>query len=208
MAEIALKESKIPEPKNQQFNVGRLHNARKEISSMISAFPENDKEGKMILSKVLENLDKDMETIPEIFDANQIYREIMQPANFIKEHQILGDIVKKDPSSKYLANFTVSPSDIPKRVLNGNKSIDGAKALMDHASGLGTKEHREVISTLKSYINSDILGNIVKENGHVDLTKLDAWKKSNPGAFILYSGLEDKLSNLKNAQKMVDQNDA
>jgi hypothetical protein len=205
MAEIALKESKIPEPKNQQFNVGRLHNARKEISSMISAFPENDKEGKMILSKVLENLDKDMETIPEIFDANQIYREIMQPANFIKEHQILGDIVKKDPSSKYLANFTVSPSDIPKRVLNGNKSIDGAKALMDHASGLGTKEHREVISTLKSYINSDILGNIVKENGHVDLTKLDAWKKSNPGAFILYSGLEDKLSNLKNAQKMVDQ---
>lgn len=196
--------SKIPEPREQSFNVGKLDKAKQEISAILESVPKEERNRRRILTGVLDNLEKDLETIPEIFEARQIYKEIMQPANFIEEHQILGDIVKKDQKSKYLENFTVPPSDIPRRVLNGNKSIDGAKALMDYASGLGTKEHREVISTLKAYINSDILGNIVKENGHIDLTKLNSWKNSNPGAFILYPELEQKLSNLNGAQRLVD----
>jgi hypothetical protein len=194
--------SKIPEPRKQSFNVGKLDRAKQEISAILESVPIEERNRRRILTGVLDSLEKDLETVPEIFEARQIYKEIMEPANFIEEHQILGSIVKKD--SGYLKNFIVPPSDIPKRVLNGNKSIDGAKALMDYASGLGTKEHREVIGTIKSYINSDILGNIVKENGHVDLTKLNAWKESNPGAFILYPELEQKLSNLNVAQKLVD----
>jgi hypothetical protein len=200
MRDIALKE--IGDVPRVTYNAGRLEKAKREISGILESVPYQEKDRRRVLTELIKKLDKDMEEIPEIFEARKIYREVMEPANFITENPILGKILNKD--SGFTRPFTVTHSEIPARVISGSKSIEGAKALMSDSAGMGTKEHKKMLETLKSYINSDILSNFVETSGKVNPAKFESWKKSNPGAFILDPSLNTKLKDLKNAQIHVD----
>ncbi len=184
------------------FNVGKLDKAKQQISLMLENIPQNEKTRRGALKGVLSKLEKEMESVPEIFEARKIYSEVMEPANKIKENPILGKIINK--AKGFLKSFTVTKAEIPKRLISSQKSVEGAKAFMSEFSGLGTAEHAEVVNTLKSYVNSEILHEFVDKAGKVSPDKFAAWKKQNPGAFIIYPELEGKLSGLKNAQAYVD----
>ncbi len=200
MMEIALKE--VGEVPRGTYNAGRLEKSKREISGILEGVPYQEKDRRRILTELIKKLDKDMESIPEIFEARKIYREVMSPANVIIENPILGKIINKGDG--FTRPFTVTHAEIPDRVIKANKSVEGAKALMSEAAGSGTKEHKTMLDTLKSYINSDILANFVENSGKVNSSKFEIWKKNNPGAFILDPKLEIKLKNLKNAQTHVD----
>ncbi len=200
MRDIALKE--IGDVPRGTYNAGRLEKAKREISGILESVPYQEKDRRRILTNLIKELDKDMESIPEIFEARKIYREVMTPANIITENPVLGKIINKEGG--FTRPFTVTHAEIPDLVIRGSKSIEGAKALMSEASGLGTKEHKNMLETLKSYINSDILSNFVETTGKVNPVKFETWKKANPGAFILDPKLNTKLKDLKNAQIHID----
>jgi hypothetical protein len=200
MMTIALKE--IGDVPRGTYNAGRLDKAKREISRILESVPYQEKDRRRILTELIKKLDKDMESIPEIFEARKVYRDVMAPSNVITENPILGKLIHK--ADGYTRPFTVTHSEIPDRVIKANKSVEGAKALMSEAAGAGTKEHKQVIETLKSYINSDILSNFVETSGKVNPKKFESWSKSNPGSFVLYPELKTKLKDLKNAQIHVD----
>ena len=200
MRDIALKE--VGDVPSGTYNVGRLQKAKREISGILEGVPYQEKDRRRILTNLIKKLDADMESIPEIFEAGKVYREVMAPVNFITENPVLGKIINKD--SGFTRPFTVTHAEIPASVISGSKSVEGAKALMSESAGLGTKEHKEMLETLKSYINSDILYNFVEKNGKVNPDKFASWKKANPGAFILDPKLDVKLKDLRNAQMHVD----
>ncbi len=200
MRDIALKE--VGDVPRGTYNAGRLEKAKREISGILEGVPYQEKDRRRILTNLIKKLDADMESIPEIFEARKVYREVMAPANVITENPVLGKIINKD--SGFTRPFTVTHAEIPARVISGSKSVEGAKALMSESAGLGTKEHKEMLETLKYYINSDILSNFVEKNGKVSPDKFASWKKANPGAFILDPKLDVKLKDLRNAQMHVD----
>lgn len=200
MMEIALKEAEnVP---RGAYNAGRLEKAKQEISKILESIPTKEKGRRRTLTNLLKELDKDMESIPEIFEARKVYREVMTPANVLTENPVLGKLIKKGDG--YIRPFTVTAAEIPDRVIKGSRSIEGAKALMSEAAGAGAKEHKQMIETMKSYINSDILANFVETTGKVNPDKFKVWSKNNPGAFVLYPELKTKLSSLKNAQVHVN----
>ena len=200
MRDIALKE--VGDVPRGTYNAGRLEKAKREISGILEGVPYQEKDRRRILTNLIKKLDADMESIPEIFEARKVYREVMAPANVITENPVLGKIINKD--SGFTRPFTVTHAEIPARVISGSKSVEGAKALISESAGLGTKEHKEMLETLKSYVNSDILSNFVEKNGKVNPDKFASWKKANPGAFILDPKLDVKLKDLRNAQMHVD----
>lgn len=200
MRDIALKE--VGDVPSGTYNAGRLEKAKREISRILEGVPYQEKDRRRILTNLIKKLDADMESIPEIFEARKVYREVMAPVNVITENPVLGKIINKD--SGFTRPFTVTHAEIPASVISGSKSVEGAKALMSESAGLGTKEHKEMLETLKSYINSDILYNFVEKNGKVNPDKFASWKKANPGAFILDPKLDVKLKDLRNAQMHVD----
>lgn len=200
MMEIALREAENA-PRGT-FTAGNLDKARKQIKGMIEKIPTNEKERRNALRRVINSLDRDLESIPEIGAAQSLYRELMAPANYITEHPIIGGMLKRQKG--YIRQFTVTPAEIPQRVISGSKSVEAAEALMTECAGLGTAEHSQAIGSLRSYINSEILGTFVENSGKVNPAKFEAWKKSNPGAFILDPQLNNKLKNLENAQLHVD----
>jgi len=200
MRDIALKE--VGDVPSGTYNAGRLEKAKREISGILEGVPYQEKDRRRILTNLIKKLDADMESIPEIFEARKVYREVMAPVNVITENPVLGKIINKD--SGFTRPFTVTHAEIPASVISGSKSVEGAKALMSESAGLGTKEHKEMLETLKSYINSDILYNFVEKNGKVNPDKFASWKKANPGAFILDPKLDVKLKDLRNAQMHVD----
>lgn len=200
MRDIALKE--VGDVPRGTYNAVRLEKAKREISGILEGVPYQEKDRRRILTNLIKKLDADMESIPEIFEARKVYREVMAPANVITENPVLGKIINKD--SGFTRPFTVTHAEIPARVISGSKSVEGAKALISESAGLGTKEHKEMLETLKSYVNSDILSNFVEKNGKVNPDKFASWKKANPGAFILDPKLDVKLKDLRNAQMHVD----
>lgn len=200
MRDIALKE--VGDVPRGTYNAGRLDKARREISRILEGVQYQEKDRRRILTNLVEKLDADMESIPEIFEARKVYREVMAPANIITENPILGKIIKQDGG--FTRPFTVTHSEIPEKVIRGSKSVEGAKALISESAGLGTAEHKEMLDVLKSYVNSDILANFVEKNGKVNPDKFASWKKANPGAFILDPKLDVKLKDLRNAQIHVD----
>jgi hypothetical protein len=200
MLAIALKEVKdVP---HGTYSVKKLDKAKQAISEMLEEIPLSERNKRRPLVRLLENLEKDMESIPEIFEARRVYQEVMKPANVITENPVLSKLIHQE--NGYTKPFTVTHAEIPKRIISGSRSIEGAKALMSEAAGLGTKEHKQMLNTIKSYINSEILSTFVETSGKINPDKFNAWSKSNPGAFILYPELKTKLKNLKNAQTHVD----
>lgn len=187
---------------NAGFNVGKLDKAKQKISLMIESIPKNEKTRRGALKGLLDRLEKDMESVPEIFEARKVYREIMEPANYITENPVLGKIL--DKKKGYTKQFTVTHDEVPKKLISSLKSTEGANTFMNEFSGLGTEEHSKALNNLKSYINSEILHEFVDTSGKVSPDKFSRWKKQNPGAFIIYPELDGKLSNLKNAQAYVD----
>lgn len=200
MRDIALKE--IGDVPRGTYNAGRLEKAKREISGILESVPFQEKDRRRTLTNLIKKLDIDMESIPEIFEARKVYREVMAPANIITENPILGKIIKQDGG--FTRPFTVTHSEIPEKVIRGSKSVEGAKALISESAGLGTAEHKEMLDVLKSYVNSDILANFVEKNGKVNSDKFASWKKANPGAFILDPKLDVKLKDLRSAQIHVD----
>jgi hypothetical protein len=200
MLSIALKELEgVP---HGTYSVKKLDKAKQAISEMLEEIPLSERNKRRPLVRLLENLEKDMESIPEIFEARKVYQEVMKPANVITENPVLGKLIHQE--NGYTKPFTVTHAEIPKRIISGSRSIEGAKALMSEAAGLGTKEHKQMLNTIKSYINSEILSTFVETSGKINPDKFNTWSKSNPGAFILYPELKTKLKNLKNAQTHVD----
>lgn len=184
------------------FNVKKIDNAKKVINQRLQSIPPHELERRKVLSGVLENLEKDLDKIPEISEARHLYRQIMKPANDIIEHPVLGNIIKKKKG--YTGSFTVTHAEIPKRVLEGERSVDAAKTLISESAGAGTQEHARLMDTLKSYVNSDILSSFVEKTGKINPSAFASWRAKNKGAFILYPELDGKLSNLQKAQKHVD----
>lgn len=179
-----------------------LDTAKKTLNRIYNEIPPNETERRAAFKKIMGSLDKDMESIPEIFEARKVYREIMQPANIITENPILGKLIKRGDG--FTHQFTVTHAEIPQRIINGNKSIEAAEVLMHEISGAGKAEHKDLINTFKSYINSEILSEFVEKTGKINPNKFKTWSKSNPGAFILYPELKNKLKNLENAQTHVN----
>lgn len=184
------------------YTAEKLDNAKKELKRIYEKIPPHERERRRDFNEIMKKLDKDMESIPEIFAARQKYREIMQPFNELAENPILGNMFERGEG--FTKQFTVTAAEIPKRVISGSRSIEGANALMSEAAGLGKSEHKNMVDTLKSYINSEILSTFVDANGKVNTSKFSSWTKSNPGAFILYPELKTKLKNLENSQLHVD----
>ncbi len=201
MLDVALKELEKNAPRGT-YTGETLDTAKKTLKRIFGEIPVTETERRSDFNEIMKRFDKDMESIPEIFEARKVYADIMKPANAITEHPILGKLISQD--SGFTRPFTVTHAEIPDRVIKGSKSIEGAKALMSEAAGAGTKEHKTMLETLKSYVNSDILSNFVETNGKVNPAKFEAWKKANPGAFILDPQLNKKLKNLENAQSHVD----
>lgn len=201
MLDVALKELEKNAPRGT-YTGETLDTARKTLKRIFREIPIHETERRADFNEIMKKLDKDMESIPEIFEARKVYADVMKPSNAITEHPILGKLIHQEGG--FTRPFTVTHAEIPDRVLKGSKSIEGAKALMSEAAGAGTKEHKSMLETLKSYVNSDILSNFVETNGKVNPSKFEAWKKANPGAFILDPQLSKKLKNLENAQAHVE----
>jgi hypothetical protein len=200
-AEKHLKELGLETVSDGQYNIGKLDNAKKEISAILESIPTTERERRRVLSKVLEGLEKDVSHVPEISRARKVYSEIMEPANAIAENPVLGDIIKRDGG--FTKPFTVTRAEIPDRIISGNKSVSAAEAIMSEAAGLGTREHSSMMNCIRSYIDSDILSSFVNRAGRVNPNKYNDWIKRNPGALIMYPGLDEKLASLSSAQQYV-----
>lgn len=150
------------------------------------------------LEEVKTSLETDFKTLPEGLAHRQKYAELSKPVSEIEEHRALGAIVEKKPYGK---GYVLGPAEIPEKVINTSiKSVQDSQDLLKQIG-----KDKKVVEALHGHINNEILTKIVNDEGRVSTSKLETWRKSHPGAFILYPQLETKLKNITNAQFMVNQ---
>jgi len=143
-------------------------------------------------------LEEDFKSLPEGLVHREKYAELSKPVSAIKEHRALGKIVEK---GEYGKGYKLGAAEIPKEFVNTSvKSIRDSKDLLKQIG-----KDKKAMESLHGYMNNDIIEKITNEAGKVSLPKLETWRKSHPGAFILYPQLETKLKNVSNAQFMVNQ---
>lgn len=175
----------------------KLKNAISSLSDDILSAEKSGREAEAtVLKKVKKAAMEDIGKIPEEAAARKLYSELSKPITERRKHPIVGKILKKDLETK---NYIVGDTEIPSRLIN--KSMKTKEQAEDFVKTYGGRKN--VLEDTKKYINYDVSEAITRE-GNVDLKLLEKWKKDNPYYKTIYPELDAKLSNINNAQKMVN----
>lgn len=146
-----------------------------------------------LLTAITKKLDEDMENFLPKKEAAAKYREQSEPISKIEKHPAIG----KDVKTNILKEFKRPGSNVPEKYIKGDSSLRYAEDLLPYV-----RNDRETMLAIEGYINSSIIKNTVDpETGHINIQKLNSWKKDHPGAFVLNHRLERKINNASNAQK-------
>lgn len=148
------------------------------------------------MSQVKENLLKDLEEIPEEQEFRSAYREKSKPINEIEEHPVLGKAVEKDI---YEQNFKINDSQVSSKVINeAFKTPENSRALNKQIG-----KDAAARNAVEGYVHDQIMRDVVRPDGTVNMKTLETWKNKRPGVFEIYPNLKTKLKNLSNAQYFV-----
>lgn len=176
-----------------------VHRARGQITDDIRAAQRAGRtEEASALRRVRNRLDIEVEQkYPELTRAREQYRAESRGYNALTEHPALGADIAMD---EFGEGFKRQASDVANKYIKGQKAAENAKALLPII-----ERNPMARETVENYINDSLIYDLFDKEGNVTIASLDAWKKNNPGAFILYRDLPKKLSNVKNSRQFVDQ---
>ena len=158
-----------------------------------------DKAGELM--DIKRELSKDLQNIPEGKQHRKIYSKLSQPINAIRDHPIFGSLVAKDPRTGL---YKLADAELPEKVITSSlKSEQTAQDLMDIFKH---NPNAKIRKQLERYIHTDLLGNILDiETGEVSTRRLLKYRKDNPGVFMLYPKLLNKIDTLENAKRLTDE---
>lgn len=178
--------------KSLKPRVRELYNLRKTTSNLMSE--ASSPTAKAMYGKMLKAIDLDLSKFPYAKEYRQKYREHSIPITNLEKSRAFLAITKQD---KFKQGYVTPSSELPKKYFKGIKSKEDAIQL----NKVIGEEERNVIS---KHINEDIINNILDpKTGLPSQSKIDSWKKGNPGAFVFNKNLDAKLRSVNNATQFL-----
>ncbi len=174
--------------------VGELKGVRESITQSMSEVKPGSPMHKQY-TQILKKLDQDLVHAPEYLAAKNAYRQASIPINELQRQTPIG----KDIAKNVFGETKKPSSQIPKKYIYGEESIQNARALkpiMDQSP--------EAQRAMRGYVHRSIARDVIGEDGHIKVAKLNQWRKANPGAFELFPELEHSLENAKTAKITLD----
>lgn len=153
------------------------------------------------LIRVKRALTQDLETVPVGRNYREIYAKLSRPINAIVNHPIFGSLVTQNPKT---GRYKLADAEIPEKIITSSlKSEQTAQDLMDIFKH---NPKAKIRRQLERYIHTDLLGNILDiETGDVSTRRLLKYRKDNPGVFMLYPKLRNKIDTVENAKRLTDE---
>lgn len=179
-------------------NALEVHNARSQITDdMRAAYKAGRTAEGNSLRKVRTALDEEIaDKYPALTDARKQFHAASPEYNALIEHPALGADAVRD---EFGQGFKTQASKVADKYIKGTASVENAEALWPII-----EDNLPARQTVQNYINNSILYELLDKKGNVTVGSLDAWRKGNPGAFILDPNLETKLKSVTNARGTVN----
>lgn len=175
-----------------------LAGARGEINGLLGeAYASGDKNLARIYRSVIEGLDLDLESHPQIGDAWKTYAKESKRVNAIESDPVFSSILKK---TDYGSGYNIPDSGVLKKLVN---SAESSKSVAQKFKGIFGK-NKKMMSEVEGYINKKVFDKILDQDGVPTEAKINQYRKNNEGAFELYDHLDVRLENTRNATKFLN----